>query len=119
MAMAIGALLFPMTLCALENQAFSLIPLPPLVPEGGTAAWFNLVLFGAFFLTGLSLPVLHAVTRGSALRTSGIFALCWFPVQNFMVVFGWDPLGGLGLSLISLIPIWLVAWVSDRVLGEG
>jgi hypothetical protein len=126
LAMALGALLYPLSLCGLENLIMSALPVPSLVPHGVDSTWFNVILFGAFFLTGLSLPFVHAVTRelggGSRIKrvlyTAGIFALCWVPVQNFMVVFGFPFLGGFAFSLVSLLPIALIVLVSDLALGE-
>ncbi|MFH1468277.1 MAG: hypothetical protein ABIO70_28070 [Pseudomonadota bacterium] len=116
LAMAAGALVFPLALWAFEHAITARLPLPPLVPAGVDPRWFDIALFGPFSLTGLALPWLLAATRRGPLYATGVFALCWLPVQNFMVAFGWDWRGGLAFSLVSLLPIYLVLLLA-RALG--
>lgn len=122
--MTVGAVAFPVSLWAIVHGAFALPPVTdPNAPVDRTL-WFDLVFYGAFFLTGLCLPLLHAVAGRTAgwrevLRSAGLFALLWLPVQNFMVVFGWEVGGALFFSTLSMGPVLLVLWLSDRLIPRG
>jgi hypothetical protein len=124
LAMVVGAVVFPASLWAIVHAAFAWLPvLDPNAPVD-RSLWFDLVFYGAFFLTGLCLPLLHAVAGRAAgwrevLRSAGLFALLWLPVQNFMVVFGWEVGGALFFSTLSMGPVLLVLWLSDRLIPRG
>lgn len=120
-AMATGAVVFPLSLWAIVHAAFACLPMQDPNAPVGRSLWFDLVFYGVFFLTGLCLPLLHAVVgRGSGargvLRSAGLFAMLWLPVQNFMVVFGWEVGGALFFSALSMGPVLLVLWLADRMM---
>ena len=123
-AMVAGAVLFPVGLWAVVNLAFAVAPLDAPNAPVGRSLWFDLVFFGVFFFTGACLPLFHAVLRrpgggrglGAAFRSTGLFALLWLPVQNFMVVFGWEVGGALFFSTLSMVPVFAVIWLADRLI---
>jgi hypothetical protein len=123
LAMVAGLVVFPIALWGIMHLAFGLLPLDDPNAPVGRSLWFNLVFYGVFFLTGACLPILHVVARkGRGLRSVGrsvgLFGLLWLPVQNFMVVFGWEVGGALFFSTLSMVPVALVVWVTDRIVAE-
>jgi hypothetical protein len=122
-ATAAGAVVFPLGLWAVIHAAFAVLPLADPNAPVGRSLWFDLVFYGVFFMTGACLPWLHAVAQRSTaavglravLRTTGLFALLWLPVQNFMVVFGWEVSGALYFSALSMLPVFAVLWLSERL----
>jgi hypothetical protein len=124
-ATAAGAVVFPLGLWAVMHLAFGCLPVSDPNAPVGRSLWFDLVFYGVFFMTGACLPWLHAVARRSsgaaglrsALRTTGLFALVWLPVQNFMVVFGWEMGGALVFSSLSMIPVFAVVWLAEGLMS--
>ena len=122
-ATAAGAVVFPLGMWAVMHGAFAVMPLADPNAPVGRSLWFDLVFYGVFFMTGGCLPWLHAVAQRSSdavglravLRTTGLFALLWLPVQNFMVVFGWEVSGALFFSALSMLPVFAVLWLSERL----
>jgi len=117
-AMTAGLALFPLAMWGIMHLGFHVVALEDPNAPVGRSLWFDLVFYGAFFLTGLCLPLLHALLRtgeglGAALRSAGLFALLWLPVQNFMVVFGWEAWGALFFSALSMVPVLLVFFVAE------
>ncbi len=119
-----GAAAFPLLMWACMHLAFGLAPLDDPNAPTGHGLWFDLLFYGAFSLTGVGLPLLHALLdpgagrsglRG-ALRSTGLFALLWLPVQNFMVVFGWEVGGALYFSAVSMVPVFLVLLVGELLI---
>jgi len=125
-AMIAGAVAFPLGLFGIMHLVFPVLPLADPNTPVGRSLWFDLVFYGVFFLTGLCLPWLHGVLRridGAAplrrvLRSTAVFGLLWLPVQNFMVVFGWEPGGALIFSALSMVPVFLVFALSERLARE-
>ena len=115
---------FPLAMWATMHLGFALVSMDDPHAPIDRGLWFDLVFYGAFALTGLCLPWLHAVLRPlhggrglrSALRTSLVCSLLWLPVQNFMVVFGWEPWGALFFSALSMLPILAVVALADLLL---
>ncbi len=125
-AMVVGLVGFPVAMWGIMQLAFGVLPIEDPNAPVGRSLWFDLVFFGVFFLTGACLPVFHAIarrpdgTRGirSVLRSTALFGFLWLPVQNFMVVFGWEVGGALVFSALSMIPVFLVLWVADRLVPD-
>ena len=125
-AMITGAVAFPLGLFGIVHLAFLALPLDDPNAPVGRSLWFDLIFYGAFFMTGLCFPWLHGVLRridGAAplrrvLRSTALFGLLWLPVQNFMVVFGWEVGGALVFSTLSMAPVFLVFALSERLARE-
>jgi len=122
-AVVIGLVVFPLALWGIMHLAFGLLPLDDPNAPVGRSLWFNLVFYGVFLLTGACLPILHVVARktrglGSVCRSTALFGLLWLPVQNFMVVFGWEVGGALFFSAMSMLPVALVLGLADRLVTE-
>ncbi len=119
-ACGVGAVVFPTGLWAVMHGSFAVLPISDPNAPVGRSLYFDLVFYGVFFLTGAVLPYLHRRFRRGrgvreVLRTAGLFALLWLPVQNFMVVFGWQVGGAVIFSLLSTVPVVLVVWLADRI----
>jgi hypothetical protein len=122
----LGAILFPIIFL------ISMMLINSLVFGGGDflpangSTWFNLVFYGIFFMTGASIPILHNLILQNKKRnqtknillTTFIFLLLWMPVQNFMIVFGWNFLEGFVFSLVSIIPIFIIVLIADFLLKK-
>ena len=120
LASAVGAVVFPASLWGVMHGAFACLPVTDPNAPVGRSLFFDGVFYGVFFLTGACLPYLHRRIRRSrgtreVLRTAGLFALLWLPVQNFMVVFGWQVSGAVFFSMLSMVPVILVVWLADQL----
>ncbi len=123
LASAAGAVVFPLGLWGVMHLGFGCLPVDDPNAPVNRSLWFDLVFYGVFFMTGACLPWLHAVARRSGasaglrsvLRSTGLFALVWLPVQNFMVVFGWEVGGALFFSTLSMVPVFVVLWLAERL----
>jgi len=122
----LSAILFPLLfLFSMKVMDLLLSGGNGFLPANGSL-WFNLIFYGIFFMSGACLPILHNFviqnkerdrTRNVSLTTI-LFLLLWMPVQNFMVVFGWNFFEGFLFSLVSIIPIVLVVLLSDVLMKK-
>lgn len=123
-ATTMGLVVFPAALWGIVNLAFTVVPLDDPNAPVGRSLWFDLIFFGVFLLTGACLPLFHALVRRTGtprglrgvLQSTGLFGLLWLPVQNFMVVFGWEVGGALFFSALSMVPVFAVVWLADRLI---
>ena len=125
LAIIAGAILFPIILWASMSLAKATILFGLDLPVS-ESIWFNSIFYGIFFITGACLPILHSLItqntkleRTKRIALSTVLFLClWMPVQNFMVVFGWSFIDGFIFSLISIIPIIIVIYITDLLMSK-